>query len=328
MEVTVGPINCKASPCSGVISMLDARLNHVLAVAKAGSFTAAAELVGVTQPAITRSVADLEHQIGYPIFHRTARGALLTEEGRDFVERTARLLDDAGELLRRPRGLEDAYGGTLRIGVCPASLEWRFADPLERLLKRHPSIRMDVSGSNVERMIQQLRNGSVDVAVGLDAAFSGWPDLRRHALAPNDSTLFVRRGHPLLDRRDITVEDLAEFDFIGPSESRPYGEIIRSLYERQNIDWRSRLHVVDCFTIVQRIVATSDAIAVVAVAHGHSQRFQMRFATLDKIELFPPAPLCCAIRAAWKPKPSVRAFISACIETMPVIKDGNRTTAE
>lgn len=67
--------------------MLDTRLNHVVAVARAGSFTAAAGIAGVTQSAITRSVADLERQIGYSIFVRTSRGAILTEQGRDFAER-------------------------------------------------------------------------------------------------------------------------------------------------------------------------------------------------------------------------------------------------
>ncbi|MDR3470552.1 MAG: LysR family transcriptional regulator [Devosia sp.] len=310
------------------MSVLDPRLNHVVAVSRAGSFTAAAEMVGLTQPAITKSVADLERQIGYPIFHRTSRGALLTELGRDFVERTSRLLDDAGDLLRRPRGLEDAYAGVLRIGVCPASLEWRFADPLERLLTRHPSIRIDVSGSSFERMVQQLRNGAVDVAVGLDAAFSGWSDLRRYTLASSNAMLFVRRDHPLLDLAAITLSDVAEFNFISPSDSRPYGEVIRNLYDNQGVEWRSRLHVIDCFPIVQRIVATSDAIGVVDAAHGHTPRFQSRFATLDTVELFPTAPLCCAIRTAWKPKPAVRAFIAACTETMPTISAGNRAATE
>ena len=299
--------------------MLDPRFNHVVAVARGGSFTAAAEIVGVTQSAITKSVADLERQVGYSIFHRTSRGAMLTEQGRDFVERAARLTEDAAELLRRPRGLKDAYAITLRIGVCPASLEWRLAAPLERLLALHPSVRLDVNGASFERMVQQLRNGAVDVALGFDAAFSVWSDLRRHSLGPasNDATLFVRQGHPLLDRLAFAISDLADFDFISPSDSRPYGEVIRKLYENQGIDWQRRLHVVDYFPIVHRIVAKSDAIGVVVKAHGHSPAFQQRFVTLDAINLFPQAPLCCAVRAAWEPKPAVRAFISACIEAMP-----------
>lgn len=295
--------------------MLDPRLNHAVAVARGGSFTAGAAIVGITQSAITKSIADLERQIGYSIFHRTSRGALLTEQGRDFAERAARLLEDAQELLRRPR--DDDYAGVLRIGICPASLEWCLAEPLEHLLARRPSIRLDVSSSSFERMIQLLRNGGVDVAIGLDAAFRAWSDLRRYRLISNTATLFVRKAHPLLDRTNITPRDLAEFDFISPSDSRPYGEVIRNIYESQGVEWRHRIHVVDYFPIVRRIVAKSDAIGVVAIAHGHSSQFQERFATLDGIDLFESAPLCCAIRSAWEPKPAVRAFISACIESMP-----------
>src|SRR5580692_11579025 len=98
--------------------MLDPRLNHLVAVARCGSFTAAAQSIGVSQSAVTKGVADLERQLGYSLFHRTARGALLTEKGSDFLERAARLLEDARELLEGSPN-SDPYAGTLRIGVAP-----------------------------------------------------------------------------------------------------------------------------------------------------------------------------------------------------------------
>jgi DNA-binding transcriptional LysR family regulator len=54
----------------------------------------------VTQSAITKSVADLESELGYAIFDRTARGVILTEDGRRFIERAARLRDEAQDLVR------------------------------------------------------------------------------------------------------------------------------------------------------------------------------------------------------------------------------------
>lgn len=290
--------------------MLDSRLSYVVAVSRAGSFTAAADVVGVTQSAITKSVADLEQQIGYTIFYRTARGCLLTEKGRDFVERAARLLEDANELLR-PHHIEDRFAGILRIGVCPASIEWRLVEPLERLLKRHPSIRFDVSGSTFERMVQLLRNGAVDVALGFDAAFSDWPEIRREPVEGVKSLLFVRRGHPLLERRTLAAKDLVNFDFVTPSEGRPYGTVLRKIYEDQGVQWQRRLHTVDFFPIVRRIVATSDAIGVVSAPYAQSRSFRASFETLDQIKLLPPSAMCCAVRARWEPKPAVRAFIDA-----------------
>lgn len=293
--------------------MLDSRLNHVVAVARAGSFTAAAGLVGVTQSAITRSVADLERQVGYALFMRTARGAILTERGRDFAERAQKLLEDAKDLLQRPQEAEDAYAGVLRIGVCPASMEYRLIDPLARLLKRHPSIQLDVSGGVFERVVQQLRNGGIDIAIGFEAAFADWPDLRRQAIPYDDrGVVFVRRGHPILEIPRPTVKDLARYDFVSPSDSRPYGAIVRALYEDQGLDWRKHVHIVDFFPLARRIVATTDALGGSTTGFAEqSTTFRSQFAVLETVTLFAdPAPMCCAIRARWEPRPAVKALMS------------------
>jgi DNA-binding transcriptional LysR family regulator len=292
--------------------MLDPRLNHVVAAAQQGSFTAAARVVGVTQSAITKSIAELERQLGYLIFHRTSRGALLTVEGRVFVDRATRLLEDAKDLLREPTVVGDAYAGTLRIGVCPASLEWQLVEPATDLIARHPSIRLDVSGAGFERVAQQLRNGDIDVAVGFDEAFAERPDFKREPLIAAPTVLFARKDHPLSGRGPLSVADVAAYPFVTPSESRPYGARIRNIYESQGVDADSRIHVVDYFPLVKRIVARSDAISVTALAYTHTRAFKVAFQAFETVDHPPPARLCCAIRARWEPRPAVRAFIGAC----------------
>jgi DNA-binding transcriptional LysR family regulator len=291
--------------------MLDPRLNHVVAAAQQGSFTAAARVVGVTQSAITKSIAELERQLGYLIFHRTSRGALLTDQGRAFVDRATRLLADAKELLREHASHDDAFAGILRVGVCPASLEWQLVEPLTALLARHPKLRFDVSGASFERMAQQLRNGDVDVVVGFEDAFAERPDFKREPLAAAPTVLFARKDHPILRRSPQTTADIARYPFVTPTDSRPYGARIRDIFESQGVDAQSRIHTVDYFPLVKRIVATSDAISVVATAYAQTAAFRRAFAVLET-EQAPVARLCVAVRARWEPKPAVRAFIAAC----------------
>jgi len=294
--------------------MLDPRLNHLVAVARLGSFTAAARSIGLTQSAVTKGVADLERQLGFAIFHRTARGVLLTERGRDFVERAARLLEDARDLLRGDASKDDRYAGVLRIGVCPAMLEWQLVNPIAQLVRRYPSTRFDITGSSFERMIQQLRNGAVDVAFGFDAAFREWPDIARQPIGELEVMLFVRKGHPLLAEPVITRDMLARYPFVSPSDSRPYGAVIREVYETKAVESRVYLHITDHFPLVRQIVASSDAVAVVAATHAHRAAFRRQFETLP-LELFSSAPLCCAVRARWEPSPAARAFIAAMHES-------------
>lgn len=290
--------------------MLDSRLRYLVAVAGAGSFTAGAEAMGVTQSAVTKSVADLEKQVGYPIFTRTARGVVLTERGSYFAERAGMLLNDAQDLLSPDAHRADRYAGVLRIGVGPASLEWVLVDVLTRLRRQHPGMRFEVSGSSFDRVIQQVRSGAIDVAIGLDSALADWPDLVRQVFGSLHARPFVRAGHPLAAATSVVGADLANYEFISPSISRPYGEIIRSLYTDRGVAWQSQVHEVDYFPVVKRLVATSDAIGVIAAPYAELASFRKEFAVLEGVDLFPSAPLSCAVRAQREAKPATRALIA------------------
>jgi DNA-binding transcriptional LysR family regulator len=297
--------------------MIDRRLQHVVATARFGSFTAAAERAGVTQSAITKSVADLERQLGYSIFNRTARGILMTAEGRVFVERASRLLDEAQDMLRGASQTSDPFAGVLRIGVCPASLEWLLAEPLAKLNRQHPTIRLEIVGDSFDKILEQLRSGGVDVALGYDAAFKEQPDLRREAMQPLRTTFFARHGHPILNCGAVTPAQIAKYAIVSPSASLPYENVWRQLYAELGFDAQDRMHIIDYFPIVERIVANTDAISLVAIPYTHTGIFKKRFVTLDLIETLPAAPICCAMRLRGTPRPAVRAFIEACRELIP-----------
>jgi DNA-binding transcriptional LysR family regulator len=299
--------------------MLDPRLNHAVAVARMASFTKAAALIGVTQSAITKSVADLEKQLGYSLFYRTAKGALTTNEGREFVQRAARLLEEARELLNAA-AKKDPYADVLRIGVCPASLEWLLVEPLAALLRDHPDIRFEVVGGKFETIILQLRSGAVDVAIGFDAAFVDWKDVIRQPITPFEATMFVRKDHPLLALEQLTVSDLAKYPMVSPSDSRPYGETIRNIFENEDKDSAKYLHIVDFFPIARQIVKTSDAVGVVSEGFFGSAKMRSEFVSLSTLSLFHRQPMCCAIRSRWEPNPPVRAFIAALERAFPPAK--------
>lgn len=296
--------------------MYDRRLQYVVAVARAGSFTKAAETAGITQPGITKSVADLERELGYSIFYRSARGVLVTEKGREFVERASRLLDDI-RILLQGEGQEDPYAKVLRIGVCPASLEWVLPQPLAVLLRRHPKIIFDIVGASFERVVQLLRNGGVDIAVGFDDAFAEWSDIKRIPIAAVHAVLFVRKDHPILKRRAVSKSRFAKYDFVAPSDSRPYGSVIRELYESVGVAWQRRIHIIDSFPIVKRIVATSDAIAIATNEYANSPRFSATFRQVPGVSPFPPAAMCCAVRSRWELPPPVKALLRVLQATWP-----------
>ncbi|MEC3947797.1 LysR family transcriptional regulator [Sphingobium sp. HWE2-09] len=289
--------------------MLDHRLKHVVAVGRKGSFTGAAEVVGVTQSAVTKSVADLERELGYPIFLRTSRGALPTEDGQDFLERATRLLEDAQDLVGRPRRATEKTTEVLRIGIYPASLEWRLVDPLATLRSRYPSVRFKIGAASQERVVQQLRNRGIDVALGSTKLFNDPEEFKCYPVGDLQPVMFVRRGHPLLTNANVTLVDLAQYEMVCPSSAMPYAAVIREVYEARGLSSQHFVHVVDYCPIMRNLVLTSDAVGVatispkIATADGE-------LAVLDYLDLWQPQPMSLAIRANWRPSVAARAFIN------------------
>ena len=289
-------------------AMLDRRLDHVVAVAHCGSFTRAAERVGMSQSGMTKSIADLERELGYPLFFRTRRGATPTEDGQRFVAQASRLLSDAHLLLGRHAPGARAAPQPLRIGVCPASLQWLLTPCLGQLAHDHPNARVEMVASEFKNIAQMLETGALDIALGFERDFAERGELQRQRLTTMHPILFVRQGHPLLDGRRVDDAELSEWIFITPSESRPYGTAVRALFA-DSLKWQHHLHIVDYFPAVRRMVAQSDAIGVTTPKFAASAAFRAAYAVVPGANPLPSADICCATRARWEPSSDARAML-------------------
>ena len=302
--------------------MLDRRLKHVVEISRHGSFTAAADKVGLTQSALTRSVKELERQLGYEIFIRSKTGVTLTEKGKLFVERASTILDDTKILLRGVTTGQDYYADVVRIAVCPTSLQWVLVEPASHLLRQHPQATLNISAASVDGALQQLRGGSLDLVLGFDAAFRDHPDIVRENLPTIRATFFVRHDHPILKVEAIQASDLALYPMIVPSYSRPYDTVIQEIYEENSIDPTTRIHVIDYFPLVKRLVAESDAISFCTRSYSMTPGFKKAFTSVPHPGFESSTePMCFATRRRVSQKPVTRAFIQACKLCLPRLLD-------
>ncbi|WP_229658385.1 LysR family transcriptional regulator [Tsuneonella deserti] len=291
-------------------AILDSRLKHAVAVGQYRSFSRAAEACSLSQSAVSKSVADLERQLGYALFHRTSRSVMPTEEGRDFIERAARLLADMAELLGDRDRSANPYAGPLRVGLFPGSMDWILTEPLIRLLRRHSAVRFEIVSGNSERGVRLLSRGDIDIAFGLEPAFASWPQFKCERVATIEILPFVRSGHPLLLRRAAAKDALVEYEFVVPSSSEPYSSIIQEMYEQAGQHPVQKIHMTDQFVHVRRIVASSDAIGMIARQFTKSSWFRAGFDTLEETDFLEPLTLCYAARNRWPLKPAARALVS------------------
>jgi DNA-binding transcriptional LysR family regulator len=186
------------------------QIRDFLAVVESGGIRAAARKLGVSQPAITRSVRGLEAELHTRLLHRTPTGVVPTQSGRAFVARARA----AQAELRKAEEEVDQLGqaaGSVAFGVSPTSA-MMVPEAVARFRQQYPQTRVRIAEGLPQLLIPQVRDESLDFAicrralVKLDSGLSFRPLLR------NDFVVVARKGHPLEKARSLT--ELVEASWI------------------------------------------------------------------------------------------------------------------
>jgi DNA-binding transcriptional LysR family regulator len=193
-------------------------LNVFLAVAKHGSMAKAAGQLAITQPVVSKSIADLEKTLGLRLFDRDTRGVELTPYGRALLERSRALFNDLRTSVTELQYLSDPTAGELRIGSSEAVAAGMLPAILNRLSRQYPRLVFDVTlgGDMAELPHHDLRHRNIDLIIGrLPPTLP--EDLEATTL--HNETLLILAGsaNPLTRRRKVTLSELVDQLWCGPS---------------------------------------------------------------------------------------------------------------
>jgi DNA-binding transcriptional LysR family regulator len=189
--------------------MLDPRrLLTFRAVARAGSFSAAARELALTQPAVSQQVAALERELGARLLHRGPGGLTLTGAGELALEHAEALADRIALADAQLAELGDD-GAAVRVGGFPSALATIVPAAIERLVPR----RVETVEGTTEELVAGVADGSLHAALDFQDAGEPrreHPGLRRHDLLDEPFMALVGPNHRLAQRRSIRVADLAQ----------------------------------------------------------------------------------------------------------------------
>lgn len=192
-------------------------VDYFLAVAEEGTLRAAAQRLGVTQPALTKAIRRLEDETGVTLFDRRARGVSLTVYGEALARHCRHLratLRDADEELA---ALRLGIAGHVRLGAGPSWHRAVLPEAIAVFRAERPDVRLHITGGLDEGLKAQLRAGGLDVVLAaIPDAPPQEPDLDRRALIGDDYRVIAARSHPLHARGRIALADLLEFPWILP----------------------------------------------------------------------------------------------------------------
>jgi DNA-binding transcriptional LysR family regulator len=188
------------------------QLETFLAVARSKSFTRAAEVVNLTQSAVSRQIQDLEESLGVQLFERLGRKISLTPAGTVLVEEATRLVQQAENLQQRLRDLGETAEGELRVGGSVTATNTFLPQLLARFRKRHPEVRLSLRPGYNRMLTSWLRNNELDVAV-LGGSVER-PDLAVECEVADELVVVGAAAHPLAERTRVPPQRLDRQDFV------------------------------------------------------------------------------------------------------------------
>ena len=191
-------------------------LNSLVAIAETGSLVRAADQLSITQPAVSKTLAELEDIVGRRLFERTPRGVKLTSAGRVLLRYAGSTLRSIREGLESISGETAAEAPTLLIGALPNVAATVLPPALLRFADHLPHARVTVrTGSNAQ-LIAALRQGVLDVVIGRLAEPSDMQGLTFEQLYMEPLVLVVRPRHELARRRRATAATLRDWRLVLP----------------------------------------------------------------------------------------------------------------
>ena len=204
------------------------QIRNVVAIAERGSLRSAARALGVTQPAVTRSIRELEHELGVTLFERKATGMALTTLGDAFVRRASGIQHEVERVRSEMEQLKGQRTGTVSIGLSPAShvaLLSRVIGPFE---KRYPEVKLRVVEGLFPTMERDLQDGVIDFYVGPLAEDASPSELIVERLFGNTRHVFGRPGHRLIEA--TSLKELAGARWVVESLTVNGSDALRPLF--------------------------------------------------------------------------------------------------
>jgi DNA-binding transcriptional LysR family regulator len=185
------------------------QIRHFIAVAETGSISAASQAVFISQSTLTGAIQQLEEDIGVTLFNRHAKGMSLTHQGHQFLRQAHLILATVDNAKRSLQQSTEHISGHLTIGVTSLVAGYYLAGLLTRFQRAYPNVVIRVMEDERPYIEHLLLNGEIDVGVLIVSNLEDRHALQTEVLTHSPHRLWLPAQHPLLERDDITLADVA-----------------------------------------------------------------------------------------------------------------------
>lgn len=227
-----------------------------------GALGLAAARIGIAQPAASRLLADMEAILGLSLHERQGRGLKLTAAGLTLARRAARIEIELADAARDLAEAATGRAGVVRVGAVTGPALSLVMPTLITLQSDLPDFRAEVTVATSVTLCELLREGRLDFAIA--RLSPGESQLEAHVLAVEPLSLVVRRGHPLLVRPILSLDDLLEFDWVMGDDETLLTQTVVSRLAELALPLPKRRISTSSFLFTLALLNQTDAIAPLA----------------------------------------------------------------
>jgi DNA-binding transcriptional LysR family regulator len=270
-----------------------------------------ADRLGISQPAASRLLAEMEEMLDLKLHERQGRGLQLTPAGEALARRAARIQIELGDAARELAEAATGSTGTIRVGAVTGPALSLLMPAIIELQDLYPGVHVDVTVATSVLLSGQLREGSLDFALARLHATDGLLEAR--VVADEPLSLAVRRGHPLLQLPAIDATDLLAFDWImGADDTLLTQTVVARLAELRLPLPRRRIST-SSFLFTLAVLNQTDTIAPLAtpVVESFSGSPSMPFVALPIDLGMAVAPFSIVTRVGTRLTPSAQCLADA-----------------
>lgn len=253
-------------------------------IAEMGQLQTAADALGMSQPAASRILAEVEKQAGAPLFFRTPKGMEPTPIGLAVVRHARVVLSELDNLEKEVRNLRAGHAGEVRIGSVTGAAVGILMPVIQQARAASPDLDTTIEVGPSTELVRGLDEGRFDFILSRLPTAQDSRDLLTHPARTEIVRLIVRDSHPLAQRDTISLAETRDFDWVMQERGSPIRDAVEHAFHLDSQPTPDRVINSSSMLVVLQLLATSDAISpqsdeVAALLTG--QEFGARLIRLD-----------------------------------------------
>ena len=235
------------------------RMRYIIEVARAEAITSAGEVLGITQSALSRSIAEVEEALGVKLFHRRPRGIELSEEGVQFVAQAEQILGQVDDLVSDMQASGTEGTGRIRLGISPASNLVHAHRAIRKLASEYPLVTIEIVSGSPQMLCPRLLAGDIHLIIGSSSYLRQWNELEVTSLKELHFACILRKEHPLGGLKSIAEIDVLGYPVILPENFDPVHSDTAKRYALHDLEPPRPRYVTDDINLVYQLISTTDA---------------------------------------------------------------------